>query len=88
MFLSKSAADMHRDGYKSSLFLLPFLKLPVHGTVLEKNTLGWSSLVMILNNPAIKNLDNLYSLKNRLQYTPKWLVSHLIVNLSQTLSVE
>ena len=40
VFLSKSAADMHRDGYKSSLFLLPFLKLPVHGTVLEKNTLG------------------------------------------------
>ena len=71
VFLSKSGADLHRDGCKISLFLLPFLKLPVHGTALNKNTLGSSSQLIILNNPAIKNSDNLHSVKNKQQYTPK-----------------
>ena len=81
VFLSKSAADLHRDDCKISLFLLPFLKLPVHGTALNKKTLGSSSQLIILNNPAIKNSDNLHSVKNKQQYTPKWLINHLVVNL-------
>ena len=54
VFLSKSAADLHRDDCEISLFLLPFLKLPVHGTALNKNTLGSSSQLIILNNPQLK----------------------------------
>ena len=69
VFLSKSAADMHRDGYKSSLFLLPFLKLPVHGTALDKNTSSTSLLVIIPSNPAIKITDNFCPVDNRQHYT-------------------
>ena len=68
--LSKSAADTHRDGC-NSLFLLPLLKLLVHDTALNKNLLGSSSLVIILNNPAGKISDTLYCAKNTRQYTFK-----------------
>ena len=69
--LSKSAADTHRDGCNSLLFLLPLLKLLVHDTALNKNLLGSSSLVIILNNPAGKISDTLYCAKNTRQYTFK-----------------
>ena len=72
MVLSKSAADTHhRDGCNSLLFLLPLLKLLVHDTALNKNLLGSSSLVIILNNPAGKISDTLYCAKNTRQYTFK-----------------
>lgn len=71
MVLSKSAADMHRDGCNSLLFLLPLLKLLVHDTALNKNMLGSSSLVIVLNNPVGKISDTLYCAKNTQQYTFK-----------------
>ena len=83
-----TAADTHRDGCNSLLFLLPLLKLLVHDTALNKNMLGSSSLVIVLNNPVGKISDTLYCAKNTQQYTFKWLINHLIVNLSLMLLAE
>lgn len=88
VFLSKSAADLHRDGCKISLFLLPFPKLPVHGTALNKNTLGSSSQLIILNNPAIKKLRQLTFCKEQTAIHSQVTYKSPHSELAQTLSVE
>lgn len=57
----------------AKLFLLPFLKLLVHGTALDKNTSSTSLLVIISSNPAIKIKDNFCPVDNRQHYTFNWL---------------